>query len=262
MNQFGSATNANANANNPYAQFRCFCTALNTKDHAQLCGVLSFTLFLCLVVISMVVFGSLSMFYIVVGVVVYSLLMKSLFGVVNKLSILFYLLFETIQIGFYLALLLYIVFPLLFFHIPRRNCYSAADINNGTLRFSEICDEPQNHFEDYVELLLFVTLIASIKLHFARVFAHFFKYLTWNEQSLLHRAQYINGRGIHITMERQFPSFPPNFDWDTHTVKDDAFGRNTNNLAQLHPMELPPTYAQVIGQQKKGEGRGGPIELS
>uniref|UniRef100_A0A914HVX8 Uncharacterized protein n=1 Tax=Globodera rostochiensis TaxID=31243 RepID=A0A914HVX8_GLORO len=248
MNQFGSETNANANANNPYAQFRCFCTTLNTKDHAQLCGVLSFTLFLCLVVISMVVFGSLSMFYIVVGVVVYSLLMKSLFGVVNKLSILFYLLFEAIQIGFYLALLLYIVFPLLFLQIPRRN---------------EICDEPQNHFEDYVELLLFVTLIASIKLHFARVFAHFFKYLTWNEQSLLHRAQYINGRGIHITMERQFPSLPPNFCWDTHTVKDDAFGRNTNTLAQLHPMELPPTYAQVIGaSRKKGEGRGGHIELS
>ncbi|KAL3101964.1 hypothetical protein niasHS_003373 [Heterodera schachtii] len=254
MSQFGPAFAANAN--NPYAHFKCCCATFNIKDHAQFCGVLSFALFLCLVLISMMLFGSLSLFYIFVGVVVYILLMKTLFGVVNKLSLLFYIFFEAIQIGFYLVLILYIIVPLLFLQIPRRrNCQNVPYKINGSIPYSEICDEPRNSSEDYVELLLFVSLLASIKLHFARVFAHFYRYLTWNEQCSVHRAQYINGRGIHITMDQpQFAaSFSPHYGWDTHIVKgSDRRGQNeTNNPNQLPITELPPTYAQVIGQNEE-----------
>uniref|UniRef100_A0A915DZH1 Uncharacterized protein n=1 Tax=Ditylenchus dipsaci TaxID=166011 RepID=A0A915DZH1_9BILA len=73
-------------------------------EHAQLVGVLSFSLFLCLVVLSLFLFGSLSIFFISIGVVIYSFLMRSLFTLPGKVYVLAYLVFEAIQIGFYVAL--------------------------------------------------------------------------------------------------------------------------------------------------------------
>jgi len=51
-----------------------------------------------------------------------------------------------------------------------------------------------NFFVEYMELLLFILLLVSVKLYFARVFAHFYKYLVWSEKILIQSAQYINGR--------------------------------------------------------------------
>nr|CAD2201738.1 unnamed protein product [Meloidogyne enterolobii] len=42
---------------NPYTSFRSCCLSFNIKDHAQLCGVISLSLFFCLVIISLLVFG-------------------------------------------------------------------------------------------------------------------------------------------------------------------------------------------------------------
>jgi len=51
-------------------------------------------LFFCLVIISLLVFGALSMFYIIWGAIVYSLLMKSIFRVNEKKYVVIYLIFE------------------------------------------------------------------------------------------------------------------------------------------------------------------------
>ena len=45
-----------------------------------------------------------------------------------------------------------------------------------------------------MELLLFLLLLSLAKLYFARVFAHYYKYLVWNEKMFMHSAHYFNGR--------------------------------------------------------------------
>lgn len=242
---------------NPYALFRLCCTNLATKDYAQLCGVVSFSLFLCLVVISLMLFGALSIFYIVTGVIVYSLLMKCLFGLAEKMYVLFYLLFEAVQIGFHMALLLYVALPLLFFTLPSQQCQTVSYRENGTFIVREMC-KPSTVAEEYTELLLFILILVSVKLYFARVFAHFYKYLVWNEKLAQHVAQYVDSRGVQISALGHFPPPPPSF-WDNPVVTANGYGYDQqqqqqqiiNGAAEQPKLAELPSYAQAIGHQQQ-----------
>ena len=88
------AASSNATVN-PYERFRFLCANVKTKaravrrrarainspalqEHAQLIAIVSLAVFICLIVLSVSIFGSLSIAYILCGVAVYALLFDSL----------------------------------------------------------------------------------------------------------------------------------------------------------------------------------------
>jgi len=99
---------------NPYATFKCFCLTIRTKEHAQLIGVLSFAVFICLTVIAVVDYWPMALIYIGVGIFIYAYLMDTLFRTPRKYSVLAYLVFETLQIGFYIAFIIFLIAVLIF----------------------------------------------------------------------------------------------------------------------------------------------------
>uniref|UniRef100_A0A914MLZ6 Uncharacterized protein n=1 Tax=Meloidogyne incognita TaxID=6306 RepID=A0A914MLZ6_MELIC len=245
---------------NPYTSFRSCCLSFNIKDHAQLCGVISLSLFFCLVIISLLVFGALSMFYIIWGAIVYSLLMKSIFRVNEKKYVVIYLIFETLQIAFYFALISYILLPLVLFQVPNQRCEPYSRFYNGTLETGEICRRTAV-VEDYIELLLFLFLLSMAKFYFVRVFSQYYKYLVWNEKINIHSAHYFNGSGVHISAMQQNVFQPPPPFWQTPPPSTTT--QNITNVVSLPTYEASklPTYANAVGVEKQKTSSSTPLSI-
>ncbi|KAI1713598.1 hypothetical protein DdX_09118 [Ditylenchus destructor] len=243
---------------NPYASFHFCCATFNTKEHAQLVGVLSFSLFLCLVVISLFLFGSLSIFYITIGVVVYSFLMRALFGLPEKVNVLVYLIFEALQIGFYVAGILYILIVLMLG--PSELACTGYNGPNGEVEAKSCWRVKSNDvLVSLFELLLCVMLLTSIKFYFTRVFTTYYKFLAWTEKNNLElRAQYLNGRDVRINIERDiFPSPPPLPLWPNSITRDISYGYGINNANMVFPNL--PTYNQAVSTEKTKEDNSNQI---
>ncbi|KAE9551686.1 hypothetical protein FO519_005091 [Halicephalobus sp. NKZ332] len=99
---------------NPYSSLNILCLHLKTREHAQFVGCLSFALFICLTVVSFMFFGVMSIFYIIGGIVIYAFLTESLFRQPKVCSVTVYLIFELLQVGFYIAATIFLFAMLLF----------------------------------------------------------------------------------------------------------------------------------------------------
>jgi len=244
-------------AGNPYSTFSCCCANFSTKEHAQLVGVLSFSLFICLVVVSLFLFGSLSIFYITIGIVIYSFLMRSLFSMPEKIYVLAYLVFEALQIGFYIALILYIMMPLVLGPSMELVCKDQFVDSKGNLIPRKCRSEDTRAV--LAELLLCVVLLASVKLYFTRVFTKYYKFVAWSEKSRQQRAQYVNGRDVRINVSHDiFPAPPPL--WADPITREFAYGYSINNVNGVFPNL--PTYNQAMSTQKRDEADQAPSNPS
>nr|CAD2197546.1 unnamed protein product [Meloidogyne enterolobii] len=228
---------------NPYTSFRSCCLSFNIKDHAQLCGVISLSLFFCLVIISLLVFGALSMFYIIWGAIVYSLLMKSIFRVNEKKYVVIYLIFETLQIAFYFALISYILLPLVLFQVPNQRCEPYSRFYNGTLETGEICRRTAV-VEDYIELLLFLFLLSMAKFYLFEFFLNI-----------------TNICGVHISAMQQNVFQPPPPFWQTPPPSTTT--QNITNVVSLPTYEASklPTYANAVGVEKQKTSSSTPLSI-
>lgn len=87
-------------SSNPYALLNFLCWKVKTREHSQFVGCLSFALFICLTVASFMIFEALSVFFIVIGIVVYAFLSESLFRQPKLCGIMFYIIFEVKMMQF------------------------------------------------------------------------------------------------------------------------------------------------------------------
>ncbi|KAH7722526.1 hypothetical protein AAVH_09926 [Aphelenchoides avenae] len=228
---------------NPHNTFLCMCTRFRTKEHSQLIGIVSFSVFICLCVVSFVVFQAISIVYIIAGIVIYAFLMESLFRVPKKLAILAYLIFEALQVGFYIAMIVYTLIPLVFDMEPEV-------CNNPTKGEPKpTCSTPKDWRATLAECLVFLLLLAFAKTYFVKVFTKYYKYLMWQEQHANElRAQYVNGRGVHINVD-DHNIFPPPPTWDEAT-RDPSYGYALN--LGVNPTSLPtlPSYSEAMTTEK------------
>lgn len=245
-----TSRNCGSDNGNPYSSFHCCCASFNTKEHAQLVGVLTFSLFICLVVISLFLFGSLSIFYITIGVVVYSFLMRALFGLPEKVNVLVYLIFEALQIGFYVAGILYILIVMML-GPSELVCTGPYNGPNGEVEARSCWRAKSNDvLVSLFELLLCVMLLTSIKFYFTRVFTTYYKFIAWTEKNNFElRAQYLNGRDVRINVDRDiFPSPPPLPLWPNSITRDISYGYAISNSGLVFPNL--PTYNQAMSTEK------------
>ncbi|KAF7636260.1 hypothetical protein Mgra_00004249 [Meloidogyne graminicola] len=82
--QINRNNNPSESISNPYILYKSCCINFNIKDHVRLCGVISFSLFICLIIISTVLFGILSLFYIVTGAIIKNILLFKLMRIYFK----------------------------------------------------------------------------------------------------------------------------------------------------------------------------------
>lgn len=241
---------------NPYAEFNCCCATLETKQHAQQVGVSSLFLFMCLVLLSLYRYDPLSIFYITVGTAVYAFLVRSLFSrTPDKLSVIAYLFFEAIQIGFYVALVLYILMQLMVGPPMALECPpTKGDTASGnSVEDDKECSpmDPEQVRSSYAQLLSVVILLAVLKIYFAKVFARYYWYLVWSckadSSNAEFRAQYINGRGVRIDMGDLFAP-PPLQLWTNSANQDPAY---TYAINPAEGLPSPPSYSQAVRVEEK-----------
>uniref|UniRef100_A0AC34QZN2 Uncharacterized protein n=1 Tax=Panagrolaimus sp. JU765 TaxID=591449 RepID=A0AC34QZN2_9BILA len=103
-------------SSNPFALLDFLCWKVKTREHSQFVGCLSFALFICLTVASFVIFEAMSVFFIITGIVVYAFLSESLFRQPKLCGIMFYIIFEGLQIGFYIATIIYLLADMIFYN--------------------------------------------------------------------------------------------------------------------------------------------------
>jgi hypothetical protein len=262
--------------NNPYAMINLYCTKVKTREHSQFVGILSFALFIVLTVASFMVFEADAIFYIVFGIFIYAFLTESLFRSPRPCGILLYLVFETLQIGFYIATIIFILVDLTFSPYDYYDCTTTTTSMSTTPSTSTIhtttltsttgasaatttdltakttpkplstttyyCPEQYTTLEALM-LLLVYSLLMAIKIYFIKIFTQYYKFISYQEQhSNDLRAQYVNGRGVNI----RFP-FPDRV-YDNPVVNDPEYGYN------LHPNTSPlpdlPSYHQAMSTQK------------
>ncbi|KAI6241347.1 hypothetical protein M3Y99_00361200 [Aphelenchoides fujianensis] len=225
---------ASSNVSNPYATFRLFCTRVRTREHSQLVGIVSLSVFVCLVVVSYSLFGAFSIAYIASGILVYGFLMESLLRKPNKYALLAYITFESLQIAFYISLSIYITIPLIWAGDEWRcpTTTTPADVQAST---EEPCVSISDTRSALIELLVFVLFLLLLKAYFTRVILHLFKFYTWqNEHAGDLRAQYQHGRGVQINVD-DGQIFPPPPAW------------SPQGLAYVQPV---PTYDEATSVSK------------
>jgi len=216
-----------------------------------LVGILSFSMFICLVVVSLIMFGTLSIFYITLGTVCYWFLMKTLFGRNEKSCVLAYLVFEALQIGFYFACILWILMTMLAGPPTVETCTDDGNSTESTTTSSSdktgancVISSPQDVQSLLFQIFICLVLIDSTKLYFARVFSRFYKFLVWQEkrEAEIFRAHYVNGRGIQLNLDDIFPPSNRNAPQFWNPITSDGYGYAIN------PSGLPklPSYNQTV----------------
>uniref|UniRef100_A0A914Z3S3 Uncharacterized protein n=1 Tax=Panagrolaimus superbus TaxID=310955 RepID=A0A914Z3S3_9BILA len=219
--------------NNPYALIDLRCAKVKTQEHSRFIGIVSFALFICLTVISFMIYEADAIFFIVFGIFIYAFLTESLFRIPRPCGVLLYLVFETLQIGFYIATMIFILVQMAF----SSSYYDEDDLCSNTPSFSSAptttatttttttttthltvtgngikteakqfpltttthppnadCITPITTTEAILDIIVFL-LLMTIKIYFIKVFTQFYKYINYQEQhSNELRAQYVNGR--------------------------------------------------------------------
>jgi hypothetical protein len=260
--------------NNPYALIDLRCAKVKTKEHSQFIGILSFALFIVLTVVSFVIFEADAIFFIVFGIFIYAFLTESLFRIPRPCGVLLYLVFETLQIGFYIATMIFILVEMAFSSYDDDNLCSNTSTTKTTTTTTATtsssiptttvtptttttplpattkittfatttpdCIEPVTTAEAILEIVVFL-LLMSIKIYFIKVFTQFYKFINYQEHhSNELRAQYVNGRGVNIRF--------PDPAYDNPVVNDPAYGYN------LYPHSAPlpdlPSYHQAMTTTK------------
>ncbi|KAI6182815.1 hypothetical protein M3Y97_00421600 [Aphelenchoides bicaudatus] len=236
--------------NNPHATFKLFCTSVRTKEHAQLVGIISLSVFVCLIVVSYSLFGVFAVAYIASGILIYGFLMESLLRKPNKIAILGYVTFEALQIAFYLSLAIYILIPLIYSSDFDWSCSNSTTTSpDNDQQTNSDCTSKAS----LIEVLVFLVFLIIMKSYFARVMLHLYKFFVWTEQhSSDLSASYVNNRGVQINVDES-NIFPPPPLWTPG-----LYSTNITNLPSYDEatnMQKPPLADQTPRTEEQQNGQ-------
>jgi len=216
-------------------------------------------------------FGAWGIFYIIGGIIIYAFLAESLFRQPKGWSIFVYIIFEVLQIGFYIALII-LSFGELF--LPDEDNDSGPSTtptiikssttkattttkNSGSKLLEDIFSLPSDDADSdpsstsdsseavntfgWIMFIISLFLLLLLKTYFIRVFIRYYKFITYQERhSSELRAEYINGRGVHM-------GFPINPEFDNPIVNDPSYGYSIFPNTRLPEL---PTYHEAMSTSK------------
>uniref|UniRef100_A0A7E4WAJ6 MARVEL domain-containing protein n=1 Tax=Panagrellus redivivus TaxID=6233 RepID=A0A7E4WAJ6_PANRE len=183
-----------------------------------------------------------SLFFIVGGIVVYAFLAESLFRVPRPCGVLAYLIFETLQIGFYIAA---IMFSIIFVVMGSPTDEDGSDYESSTTT-NQSNNTPSNDpfYQSgpaVIVVILGCVVLLVLKTYFVKIFTRYYRFVTYQTRhSNDLRAQYVHGRGVNLG----FPSAA----YDPTVIHDPSYG-----YSFPAPTTLPtlPTYGQAMSPEKQ-----------